>query len=268
MRFCILTGSEVGGAAAALETLANVDNAELACVILATGQPPKTQRYYKRRLKKIWKIGILGAINGLKLRNWFQHSVERNLRHETERMEVPLYEVPYINHDQTIKILRDAGADLGVSLGNGFIRPEVFSTPPEGMINYHGELLPEYPGAQSIIWPIYFGRSETGFTIHRISKKIDCGNILFCKKFQIKFCKELKDTVSETGKIIHPHMPIAVAHVIANFSALRDSACPNVVQRTFTTPTFKQFLVMKRRNAVLYRKQAAKSASSPKRAGN
>jgi hypothetical protein len=46
-----------------------------------------------------------------------------------------------------------------------------------GMIKYHGELLTEYPGAQSILRAIHVGASEMGFTIHRINAGIDGGGI-------------------------------------------------------------------------------------------
>jgi folate-dependent phosphoribosylglycinamide formyltransferase PurN len=36
------------------------------------------------------------------------------------------------------------------------------------MINIHHELLPEFLGAQSVLWQLHEGSTKTGFTIHRI----------------------------------------------------------------------------------------------------
>ena len=41
------------------------------------------------------------------------------------------------------------------------------------MINIHTEILPKYQGAHSIVWPIFYMESNTGFTIHEINKSID-----------------------------------------------------------------------------------------------
>ena len=59
-------------------------------------------------------------------------------------------------------------ADLGLALGNGFIGPSIFTIPCFGMVNIHSEMLPEFRGAQSFIWPIYEGVGWMGFTIHQI----------------------------------------------------------------------------------------------------
>jgi methionyl-tRNA formyltransferase len=51
------------------------------------------------------------------------------------------------------------------------------SVTPFNLIKYHDELLPEYPGAQSIIRAIHAGASEMRCTIHRINARIDGGGI-------------------------------------------------------------------------------------------
>jgi len=64
------------------------------------------------------------------------------------------------------------------------------------MINAHHELLPEYQNAQSIIWQLYNKSRFTGYTIHKITKKIDGGPILFRSSRDLEFKNSLGKTVS------------------------------------------------------------------------
>ena len=67
-------------------------------------------------------------------------------------------------------------ADLGVVAAYGRIIPEVvINTPPLGLINVHGSLLPRYRGAAPIQRATMAGEPETGITIMRIVKELDAG---------------------------------------------------------------------------------------------
>jgi hypothetical protein len=63
---------------------------------------------------------------------------------EPVRLGIPLVEVSQVNSAETVTALKEHRIALGVSLGN---RREVFDTPSEGMINYHGERYDE-PGGE------------------------------------------------------------------------------------------------------------------------
>lgn len=49
---------------------------------------------------------------------------------------------------------------------------------PQGMINFHGGLLPQYRGANVINWVLINGEKQTGMTVHYIDEKIDNGLII------------------------------------------------------------------------------------------
>jgi len=55
---------------------------------------------------------------------------------------------------------------------------EVFTIPPDGVINLHASLLPDYRGAAPINWAIINGDVETGLTTFFIEETIDAGDIL------------------------------------------------------------------------------------------
>ncbi len=56
----------------------------------------------------------------------------------------------------------------------------------KGILNIHFSLLPEYPGASPIQQAILDGKEETGYTIFKISEKLDQGDVLVQKKIKVK----------------------------------------------------------------------------------
>ncbi|MEE9553215.1 MAG: methionyl-tRNA formyltransferase [candidate division Zixibacteria bacterium] len=62
---------------------------------------------------------------------------------------------------------------------------EVFSRPPDGCVNLHASLLPQYRGAAPINWALINGESETGLTTFFIGKKVDTGDVLLQGKIAI-----------------------------------------------------------------------------------
>jgi len=53
-------------------------------------------------------------------------------------------------------------------------------------VNYHNGLLPTYRGLMATCWSVYHQDSATGYTFHRLNKKIDKGNTLLQGTVPIK----------------------------------------------------------------------------------
>ena len=68
MRIVIITSSLQGTAATCIPPLAEHPDIEIALVIYSRGEIVNRARARRRKLKKLWKIGLLGALNGL--RGW------------------------------------------------------------------------------------------------------------------------------------------------------------------------------------------------------
>jgi methionyl-tRNA formyltransferase len=240
-RLVILTCMEREIASRCLPALCANPALEVARVILAHGGSPNASRAFGRKIRKIMRIGPLGAINGVRMRAWYHDADAEPIGPLCERLGVPFSETDFINCDATRDLFRSAEADLGLSLGNGYIAPSVFSIPRLGMINIHTELLPEYQGAQSIIWPIYEGKRETGFTIHQVAKRIDAGDILYQERYPIEFRPTLRETVEHMMAVSRVRVPKAFSFVCENYDELRSVAKPQTIGRGFTTPTYWQF---------------------------
>lgn len=251
MRVIVLTSSAFGTASLCLPTLASSDLLEVAAVVLVESAKPAASR--KRKLKKALKIGLLGAINGIRIRPWFRSQTTEHIGSICERLRIPLRRTSAINSQHTADLFTAVNADLGVSLGNSYIPRRIFAIPRLGMVNLHGERLPEYQSAQSVIWPIYNMEMTTGLSIHGIDDKIDTGPILYKEEYPIEFRPSLKETVVATTRITAEKAPAAVRYVCENFELLSETSIPQMAGKKYTTPTLRAFLKMVRNNRRLRR---------------
>jgi len=255
MRLVVLTSVRCGVASQCLPVLCGHPSLEVAAVILAHGASPNLRSQRRRQLKKLLRIGPLGALNGVRIRPWFREPGVEDIAAVCSRHKVRLLESDFINCARTRELFREAGADLGLSLGNGFIGRSVFSIPRFGMINIHTEILPRFQGAQSILWPIHDGVNETGFTIHRIDDHIDTGEILYQRVLPLEFCRRIEDTVRVNRRRVGALVPAAMAHVCENYEVLCSGARPQNRGRSYTTPSLWQFLRMVRNNRRFFEQQ-------------
>jgi methionyl-tRNA formyltransferase len=251
MKIVVLTSSPRSTASYCIPLLAASTKADIVKVIYCRGEVVKNRKYFFRRLKKVWKIGILGAINGIIIRKWFDGADLKpgliDIREVCLKLNIPFVETPSVNHPDTIMVMKEAEADLGISLSNSYISKRVFSIPRNGMINIHGEILPAFQNAQSVIWQIYEGSSVTGYTIHRIDSKIDTGDIIKQEVFPIVFKETLELTVRHTVDEILQRAGAGLVDVINNAEEYMSHPVPQKKGKTYTTPSLRQFTRIKRK---------------------
>ena len=246
MRVVVLTAFRHGLASICLPVLASEAGVEVAMVVHCRSQFVNRRRKLRRDLRKIRKVGPLGALIGYPLRSWYQGEPTEDLKVVCERQGIPFETSPRTNADETVELFRRSGAQLGLSLGNGMIFPKLYRAVPGGMINVHGELLPRFKGAASVIWAIHEGVNETGFTIHEVDRTIDTGRILYQEKFPIDFRVTLQETVGVNCAEISRRVPAALARVVGDFETYLESARAQSGEHSYTTPTLRQFLEMHR----------------------
>lgn len=257
MRVVVLTSLPRSLVSCCIPRLAEEPEIELAMIVYNEGQTVDLWKQRKRKIRKTLKIGPLGALNGVRIRPWFDVSSRLNVEEldtVADRFGVRLERTPTINCQRTIDLFTEAGAELGLSLGNPYIGQQVYSIPEHGMINIHHEVLPQFQGAQSVIWQIYEGSTETGYTIHRIDRHIDTGDILYQETMPIQLKPTLEETVSASLVRLYEASAEGLVNVINNFNELAASAKPQGGGRSFTTPTFWEYLRMVRQHRRLYRR--------------
>lgn len=252
-RIVVLTCLPRDIASRCLPTLAANRNIEVVGVVLAHGGSPGQSRMLRRKLKKVWRIGPLGAVNGVRMRAWYIDHEGADIATVCATHGVPLFETEFLNCERTREIFRTLHADLGLSLGNGYIAESVYSIPRCGMVNIHTEILPQFQGAQSIIWPIYENVPDTGFTIHQVARKIDAGDILLQQRYPIEFRPTLRETVEHNMRRARERIPRAFSEVCEHYEALLAHSVPQQTTTTYTTPSYWQFRRMVRNNATRYR---------------
>jgi methionyl-tRNA formyltransferase len=249
MKVLILTSGRKGTAGHHLPRLLESGCCEVVMVVYNQGRIARRWRHYWRKLRKVARIGPLGALNGLRMRSWF--SVDealqvRDIGAICAEHGIPFRETPAINTDATAQLFRDSGAELGLSLGNSYIAPRIFSIPRLGMVNLHHELLPAYQNAQSIIWQLNNGSATTGFTLHAIDRHIDTGSILYQQEVPIRFGNSLRETVSGTMARLMTASAEGLVHCLQHYPALAAAARPQGKGISYTTPTFRQFIRIER----------------------
>ena len=127
------------------------------------------------------------------------------------------------------------------------------------MLNIHGEVLPQFQNAQSVIWQLYENSMETGYTIHKIDQKIDTGDIIKQERFPIVFRPTLAETVAVTSGQILKRAAEGLAQVLEDFDTHYRQARPQGQGKKYTTPGFFQFLKIVRNFKRLKKAAATKN---------
>jgi methionyl-tRNA formyltransferase len=258
VRVAVLTTTRRGTASACLPALVAEPGIDVALILFSEQVPLNKKKQRKKRWRKIRRIGPLGALTGLYLRRWRNPVVLEDVFDLAKKFEIPIEVVPRFGHKLGKELLRECGADLGLTLGTAIIPRSVFEIPEHGMVNVHGDVLPRFRGGQSVIWPIYEGVAEAGFTIHRIDRGVDTGAILHVERFPIEFRETLRETYCVNSAEIARRVPTALARCVTDFPNRVAAAKPQTETegKTYTTPTLWQFLRMLRQHRRLRRQHA------------
>ena len=249
MKILILTSSLYGTASHHFNYLISNNKFTIDHVVISKGELNQKKKYFYNKFKKAFKIGILGALNGIRMRKWFGRDVDKllnnkNLAELCIHHNIPFTIVSKINSDETMNLFMKINPDLGVSLGNGFISKKIFNTPRFGMINIHHEILPNYQNAQSIIWQLFNKSRNTGFTIHKIDSKIDTGEIIYQETVPIIFRKTLSKTITITSIELLKKSALGLIKVLENFEHYHNNSIKQEGGYSYTTPSIKEFYII------------------------
>lgn len=264
MRIVILTTSAYGTAGHHLPILALSKEIDIAAVVLSEGIVLNRKKRYSRTFKKIFRIGLFGAVNGISMRKWYNEDLDkyckiRSIEETCKQQNIRLDRVPSTNSRKTQQVFSELKPDLALSLGNGYISPKVFNIPKFGMLNVHHEILPDYQNAQSVIWQLYNGSCETGYTIHKIDAHIDTGDIIFQERVPICFKETLSETVTATLCQLFDRSADGLREVLEHFDAYAGKAYPQGAGKKYTTPSYWQYLKIVRNFKRLKQQSIAQS---------
>lgn len=272
LRFAIVTSQPRGYAGLFLQRLVSAGapsgTTAAAVIFCENSRPPAARRrLLLRRARKALRIGMVGTLNGLRMRQWYGQELTSRLAaphidRAASEAGVPLYRIPSFGDPEAWKLMRSLELDVAVSMGNGYISSSFYQIPRYGMINIHHEWLPDYRGAQTGLWQIHDGSASSGYTIHELSREIDAGRILHRERVPIIFCGTLRETVVGTSAQVQLRSLDGLARVLEHFEEHRESAVPNDGERSYTTPGTFAFMRILRNHRRLAREMAAHTDSA------
>ncbi len=104
---------------------------------------------------------------------------------EAEKLKLKVYKAEIISPD-LLEELKKLKPDIFVTFAYGVIlKKDFLEMFPLGGINIHPSLLPEFRGASPIQSAILQGKNKSGITIQKVVLKVDAGDILLQKEFEI-----------------------------------------------------------------------------------
>ena len=128
-----------------------------------------------------------------------------------------------LKNPEFVEELRSLNADLQIVVAFRMLPEVVWNMPPEGTINLHASLLPQYRGAAPINWAIINGETETGVCTFKLKHEIDTGDLIFSKKVEIfpsENAGELHDKLMKHGAEL----------VLKTVQAIESGKCPSESQ--------------------------------------
>lgn len=108
---------------------------------------------------------------------------KRSLIDFCKKHELTYVSFPYREQSILAEKLKEKEIDILITYAAPLLESSVLSSPLCDAINLHHSILPNYKGGNPIFWQILHGQIESGVTIHRLSEKIDDGEILYQEPF-------------------------------------------------------------------------------------
>lgn len=193
MRVILLTH---GGAELVIEELAKISNIEVAGVFI------ETQTTFQRSLTEKLKRSIRYDGYAETFKKFVSPILNRktsktdeiqiaDARQTTiaaaEKFKMSVHLVENYHLPETLNLLREAQADLGIIFGTNIVKKSVFEIPQLGSINLHQGLAPLYRGGPTVFWELFNDEKELGITVHFVAAKVDTGDIVLQRTFPLRY---------------------------------------------------------------------------------
>ena len=180
----------------------------------------------------VGKVRMLFARRVANAEQWARSSYEYAIL-----KKIPHSVVQDINAPEIRSQLIDLNVDLLiVAVCKNILKMEVLKVPRYGVMNIHPSLLPKYRGPTPAFWALYHGEHETGVTFHRITTKIDLGEVVQQYSFAIETGWGEEEINRKAFELAAEH----IAEVLERVESMRNpdiSTEPVQVASYFTFPT-------------------------------
>ena len=117
--------------------------------------------------------------------------------------EIPVFQPENFREDETVEQLKALQPDVVAVVAYGRILPQrVLDLVPQGFINIHASILPQYRGSAPYQWAVLDGRKETGVSAQFMVHAMDAGDVVGVAKTPIgpdETAGELLDRLAVLG---------------------------------------------------------------------
>ena len=117
--------------------------------------------------------------------------------------DIPVFQPENFREEETVEQLRSLQPDVVAVVAYGRILPQkVLDIVPNGFINIHASLLPQYRGAAPYQWAVLDGLTETGVSAQFMVRQMDAGDVVGVAKTAIgpnETAGELLDRLAVLG---------------------------------------------------------------------
>lgn len=186
-----------GGVNRVLELLSKLETVEIKGVYVEKPNVPNRsfQEKLKRSIKydgyletaKKFSAKLLGGETSGEEETKSVENQQKEVDEFAKKLNIPLFHVENYHSEDSIKLLHEADADLGIIYGTNIIKDSVFSIPKMGSVNLHQGLAPIYRGGPTVFWELFNDEKELGITVHFVAAKVDTGDIILQKTFPLEY---------------------------------------------------------------------------------
>ena len=94
--------------------------------------------------------------------------------------KIPVNTYSSLNKTEAEVRLNELKPDAVIVCGTSILKTPIIDVCCDGIINIHTGIIPEYRGVYSAFWALYNADTDNiGVTIHRVSEKLDAGQVLY-----------------------------------------------------------------------------------------
>jgi methionyl-tRNA formyltransferase len=202
------------------------DAGHLSRVLVETHKAPAS--FYWRKLRRVGPINV-----------GFQYWLNRWFAREGATV-LPHREFPTHERIESINTVRFTNDEIVLGFGTSYVSPRTLSAAPNGILNLHTGVLPQYRGVKSEFWALYNrDPAGLGWTVHYMTPRLDAGDIVLCGTVARQ---------NESAGAMRGHVVQAAAAALLPFLAAVRRGEPinprpqdESVSRYYSTPTWRDW---------------------------
>ena len=165
-----------------------------------------------------------------------------NILNIAKAKKIPIFFSHTLAKSSFLEKLKKMEVDIILVSGfNKIIKKEVIALPRIGIFNIHPSLLPKYRGGTPNRWVIRNSEDETGVSIHRITEKIDDGDVYLSKKISIKSNYSWGDLETKS-MIVRRDIALEFIDLISKFDINIKGQSQDKLMATYDPPYNNKFL--------------------------